>query len=388
MSLDLQSSYVSMDRNDSALVSGDSSMTDAFNRFNWFNKLIAIAPMWVSKHSNRRDKNKWCNVIGILHVFMISAYVTGWTLHQGYLILSESVELYGIMFVISPLCLFVSKLMSMVYYAYTFDYPWISDTNKATSSRLPNNTFKMKILSTKRRLIAFLTVYMIACSIHYFGEFMDFPTVIMNNLFLISMIYSFAIPIAISQCCISLILLQYELFLRKLIHILEFDAEKNMDCMTIINEYKTNLFSFQKECKFWQWYVGFKVFALLIWIWIYLTYLIHDNGDIYLVIYSIVGIVFWSLPFIELVIASSHLSNAFWQLKAQLLFVQGKQLEEENMKQISNRELQEFNHLYNYICAHRMVFKLFGSELNLSNGIKLSVFFVLAKMISYSFYNI
>ena len=279
----------------------------------------------------------------------------------------------------SNICLFAAKILSMVYYALVFNYPWKS--NEAYNEKYPT-LYQLKTTSTNKRIIGFLFIYNIACLAHNIGAMWDYN--IFNVISVVCAIYGLFIPIGISQCCSTVILLEYELFLQTLTQTL-ISGKNETTYHFITKEYKLKIFSFRKECKFWRWYFGLKVFVFFTYIWLYTSMMIHRDLDVSTKIFVYAGFVVWLSPFIELVIASSHLSVAFGEFQEQLLVVQANHIYE-NAE--DTKRILECNHLYNYICANRMVFRLFGSELNLINAIKLSIFFVLAKMISYSIYNI
>eukprot|EP01084_Bolivina_argentea_P084971 153616_1 len=372
----------------------DDKHPNSFTAFHWLNSLITISPMWVTRNPKKEHKSLVCNVFGILHLSFILVFAIGYEVYSSYQAESVLGPLYLIMHSISDICLLCARLLSIIYYGKVFDYPWIS-TNDIYICNVENFQilFRIKISKTNKRIILFLMTYMFTCSIHYMGELVE-DTVTFDYIWLIFWIYCLIIPIGLSQCCATLILLQYELFIHKLICLLSNqNGEINYNSMN--NEYKRMTFSFEKECKFWKWYFGLKICGFCSYVWIYVSGLIHSESNIYMTLFRVVGIVFWLCPIIELVRASSNLSSAYHCFLEKLLANQENQMNV-NVKQnvhdnnaiLYINKLQACNHLYNYVFAHRMVFTLFGSELNVGNAIKLFIFFVIAKLISYSIYNI
>ena len=349
--------------------------------------------MWSTHNSKQKKRSRCCNSIAIIITFICLLAVIGLQCYYLYQKAeSEGVDLFVIIWGISNMCMLFAKVLAMIYYASLFDYPWLRFQVNPTNRTL----YESKISSTNKRLILFLCIYHIACFIHYLGELWYSNPIhsvsddeFIVNVFLI--VCNVAIPIAISQCCSSVILLQYELFIREIT--IDMRSKSDIDFSGIIKEYKTKMFKFEKECKFWQWYFGFKMFSFFTFAWLYVSVMIHSEDlNFSTSMYVIAGIIFWLSPFVELVVASCKLSYAFEAFLNQVLSVQGQYIhrnEDKDKDSIMNmNRLQECNHLYNYIGRNRMVFRLFATELNLNNAIKLSCIFLGAKMISYSIYNI
>lgn len=247
--------------------------------------------------------------------------------------------------------------------------------------------------ATNRRMKLFLCVFGAACLAHYIPEQVAFAHPVGEQIWALCFVYSVVIPIGVSQLCATLIFLSHELFLQKLTRRLSVAraSEIEFDWPYICEAYKRRVVHFEKECAFWRIYFGLKVFGFFTLIWLYASTLIHQDVDVPLLVFLIAGIVLWLSPLVELVAASSRLSCAHHSFSEQLLRVQSEQLTHvvrDTSPATHSRNMHQCHHLYSYVCAHRMTFHLFGSELNASNALKLSAFFVIAKMISYSIYNI
>ena len=77
---DLQVSYVSMGINEPIDTISSRNM---FDRFKWFNVLVSISPMWSTRDSTQQKRSKLCNLIGIVHVILLSGFTMGFLYYYG-----------------------------------------------------------------------------------------------------------------------------------------------------------------------------------------------------------------------------------------------------------------------------------------------------------------
>ena len=373
---------------------------ELFNRFEWFDWIIRVSPMWVFHDTKMKRRSTCCNVFGISHIIFIFLYVV---IAEGYYVYdavsTESTRLFTAIYVVGEIFMVVSRIISLIYFAKYFNYPWNSfgkDLKIITNHHGLKEVFDRKVFRITVMMILFLILYMILCSLHYFPECVKdsgIPQILAYTplvCWVLGWIYCLIFSHAIATCCVMLILLKHELFLLKLNHIVSIENQDKISYIEITDQYKKTVFAFEKECKFWKWYFALKFAGLLCYVWEYSSQIIHNEDlNIYLSLHYFAGIPFWIAPFFVLVIVSSNLSRSYHNFKQQLLLTFGAHMNQsKDDKKGDLNTIQECNYLYHYICAHPMVFIVFGYEFNLNTAMKLCIVFILAKLISYSIYNI
>lgn len=369
-----------------------------FVKFNWLNKLIAYNLMWVFKKPNQASRSPVCNAIGIFITIISALYSLVLTTYYTYsqqLLETSTTELFLIINCLAMTCLYASKCVAIWYYCRVFNFPWLHPSQ--TIIQLKDDKFmnkcKKRIKKTNSRIIVFLICFLVTCMIHLGSEILAQPPRLIDWFWYSTFVVCFLFPVGISQCCASIIFLQYELSISKLVHILSINDKNviNIDFTAITDDYKRLIYGWRKESKFWNWYFGIKFFGFFCFVWLYVSELINYITSTADVIFCVVGILVWMIPFCELVIASSHLSSMYHEFCNQLLQTQFNMKKEINKQQDIHHILtitQQCNYLYNFSTVNELYFKLFGSQLNLKASIRLFVFFCVAKFISYSIYNI
>eukprot|EP01084_Bolivina_argentea_P218057 370106_1 len=374
---------------------------DLFKQFKWLNKFILYSGMWSFKTQYGTYRPKWCNTFGFVLVVLCMGYDIYYAVDQ--LLVSWSYyissPLLAIIYNMSTICLYIAKICALWYYYKHFNFPWMAVSNKLLNENIDERFEEIcqkRFSTTNKRMIAFLLFYFVACIVHYVSEYIDAVNDVIDYIWLVETNYLFSIPIAVSQCCSTVIFLYFELSLLRLMHILV--AMDNLNDMqvysSICDEYKKLIFEFNKETKFWTLYFGTKFLAFFCLLWVYISDLIHNVSSPYDAMFDIIGICFWMSPYLELVASASKLSSSYHSFMHKILEAQlnnkNQSIDENNIKDAFKKLkiTQECNYLYNYVGANKLYFKLFGAELNVKNSIRLVLFFCGAKLISYSIYNI
>ena len=392
-----QTPFISMDIMQEDNVDPDYNM---FGAFRWLNYMVAYNVMWAFKTPQQTKRNIACNFIGLVLLLSSLSYnIVQWIYYQytsNLISGSVTTPLFLIINFMAMSFIYASKLLSLKYYYKVFKYPWsirMDRSNDAKHVQLCKN----KIKNTNKRMIIFLFTFFTMGIVHYAAELLAAPPTISDYAWIFTFFYVIAIPVAVSQCCSSVIFLQYELSIIRLMNNLSSENSTNssdIDYLAITTEYKKLMFSFNKESQFWTWYFGLKFLGFFCLVWLYSSELIHYVQSTEDTIFCFIGISFWMAPFCELVFASSHLSSAYHAFVEKLLYAQTNHLSRmsktNDFKEAFQacKSSQECAYLYNYALSNKLSFRLFGSELNFQTAIRLVLFFCGAKFMSYAIYNV
>eukprot|EP01084_Bolivina_argentea_P204271 348821_1 len=402
------------------------------NTIYWL-EISLLVIMWIHK-----SYAKYLERIGAVIVFILTSIYIYYTFYDDSTI-SATVQIFGAF----HYCGYgIVRLMLIYYFLKEFvKYPWIDITEEYHASRL----LIYYITSMKRtniRVFIGFSLYVILMGSHFYSAafqlnshntLFEFPIPgwlrITFDLFVSG--YAVYIPLGLSQCVLTFIILKYELYLHTVVD--KFDLannqHRNSDRTDYINtvfvEYRKMQQLFKDQYKTWQYILSFEAIVLFYVLWVIVATIIHTEGawnDARIVIWAFSGF-FYVIPMIEFVYCASRMNNEYNRLQ-DILWEFSLNYNEDNhdiilvnrsnslsinatssmlsstnaigngmnsgnkynvAKFIFDNKFQAF---FQYVRCHPFYVTLMGTKVTAANAVKFMIAFGIAKMISYSIYYI
>eukprot|EP01084_Bolivina_argentea_P140240 246608_1 len=382
--------------------------------FTWLNTFILWIPMWSTKKQPNTPRRCYLNCIilplVIAEFIFVIFYWMGNILffNENILYNSGDINLFAIMHAIWAVIYLFARLISIVYFAVGFNFQW--DTSPKYHNNISYNSvickqYYHKVLNTNKRFKAFLCVEFLALYpmhfsvffyylifeqkpknlfIQYFGRFMELHVIFL--------------PFAIASCCLSLILLKHQLQIYLLRDTMGEDVmydQTYQKYKQIVNSFNNDIGMIicSKHVDIWQIYFCIQIFAYFCKAWTSAALFLHNESNIWQILHSTTALGFYVLPLIEIVIASNNLSNEFSLYIKELLKYSLKQHHHSNnitLNDLNTRvnQMDNYQILYRYSKENKLCFKIGGSDINTNNAMKVVLFFIITKCISYTVYNV
>eukprot|EP01084_Bolivina_argentea_P171699 297476_1 len=299
----------------------------------------------------------------------------------------------------------IARIILIYYFLFIFKkYPWNHITEFFYDAQFCRQ-YIAKVRWTNCRLKSITVVYIMVETLHFFGYFdkqqLSHETSFAVAIDSFSSIYGVYTPMMVSQCVLTFIFLKYDLYLYTVIE--QIKRNQNTDIQSMFALYRKMHMSFQKEYKIWKIILMFEYLATFYVIWaIAATSMYQTSGlfEIHKLLWIFSGI-YYLFPFMEYVYCSSKINNQYSLLMETLWeydirFIEGKIYEDNTKLSISGQGIKVFGYgdiaifesFFQYTRDHPFIVTLIGARITSGNAVKLIVAFCVAKMISYSIYNV
>ena len=338
----------------------------------------------------------------ISHAFVVW-YWMGNTLFFGenYLYDPAHLNLFTVMHVTWAIIYLSSRLIGILYFAFGYNFQHLSITPKNDIyNKLIYNECQQMINQTNTRLKAILFINIFIFYPFHFVVFYYYlikeqkpnPLIIQYIGRIIELLVIF-IPIAVTSCCLSLILLKYKIEL----HLLTETLKKYHDFEDVHKKYKEIINSFKKDLdmklfnkidvEIWKMYFFVQILAYFCEAWIATSLFLHNRSNVWEVVHALSAMLFYVTPFIEIVLGSDDLSKQYLILRQEIVNNSPKLSDNDDVNEKLN-QVYSYQNLYNYTMEHRLRFEIGGHQINISNTLKVVCFFIITKLISYVVYHV
>eukprot|EP00484_Ammonia_sp_Unknown_P018986 CAMPEP_0197028926 /NCGR_PEP_ID=MMETSP1384-20130603/8502_1 /TAXON_ID=29189 /ORGANISM="Ammonia sp." /LENGTH=390 /DNA_ID=CAMNT_0042458007 /DNA_START=34 /DNA_END=1206 /DNA_ORIENTATION=+ len=178
--------------------------------------------------------------------------------------------------------------------------------------------------------------------------------------------WMFDIPLFLAQFVLSIYYLKGCIFVSSLIE----RVDQNDELSSICEDYRTFRDVFKSQIDVLELIVKCRMIALVPWIWIDLTYVMESKSALD-GIEECIYLAMSALPIIELVLAGSAATTQYYALKTTVF----------KIKDFSVQVV----YLLVVIVEYPFLVKIFAKEVSLTNALKITAAFIVAKAISYLF---
>eukprot|EP01084_Bolivina_argentea_P171700 297481_1 len=299
----------------------------------------------------------------------------------------------------------IARIILIYYFLCVFKkYPWNHITEFFYDAQF-SSQYIAKVRWTNCRLKLITIVYVMIEILHCFAyvgkQQLSHETLFGTVIDSFSSVYGIYTPMMVSQCVLTFMFLKYDLYLYTVIE--QIKRNQNIDIQSMFVLYRKMYKSFQNDYKIWKYILMFEYLATFYVIWVIAaTWIYRTSGlfEIHALLWTFSGI-YYLFPFIEYVYCSSKINNQYTLLMETLWeydirFIEGKMYENDTKLSISGQRLKVFGYddiaifesFFQYTRDHPFIVTLIGARITSGNAVKLIVAFFVAKMISYSIYNV
>jgi len=338
----------------------DTTTNYIIEKLKWLERLVIYAPLWSTKLANKKRSTR-VNIFGISCTMVLYCVVLILFIERGVSSLTGFNNLKVIIQQISFISQLFMKLYIFWYFNYCFDFNWYK--------MVMNDIVKQKITSTNKRLIIYSLLWVISW----------IATIILVGISggiikaIILLLYTgyMALSILIQQMCVSLKLLEYEIYLvtinKNICNIIDVKSF----CDKHIEIFK-NMESYVKKLQ-WYFVPYFVIVIVDAWILVSKNYLIFAGQlkvDPLIFAASLVEVIPLLIPIFEFAWSTAKIGIAF-----------EKCLENNHL---SNNEMRS---IYLILQKYPVIVKLLGIECTKKKFIGLALSFVLTKSLAILFSN-
>ena len=382
--------------------SGNNSINDSdidITPFNirWLEISILIV-MWVHKYCPRCIE-LFGSIIQII-LSWIYVYITYNDLNNSSSLIKFATSEYAIFFILT-IAFWFERMLILYYFTIKYKtkpYPWNNITNRYHIGPLSNYYKKSVKYTCFRCLFGFIIFVTLMC-IHSFCNYdkekdKDTIWIIID---ITASLYGIYIPIGLSQCVLSFILLKYQLYLHTIS--VQFDNHNNIDFINdgndididqIFRRYKQLYKSFMDQYEIWKYIISIQILISFCVLWICIDAIVETNHFWHhwkMILWTFTGF-YYFIPLIEFVYIASMVNSKSDDLLQKLWdFSFGIKVCRDDGINVNPNHLK-FQTYFQYVRFHEFTVKIMGIKVTLSNVCKYLIVFIVAKVISYTIYNV
>eukprot|EP01084_Bolivina_argentea_P116882 207614_1 len=346
------------------------SVTDDTNKsFKWVDIFVTYYPMWSRKLHRKQMRSKWVNnIMIVLILFTLTCTFLFFSNHlfQSHIKSAKgSTVIAHICQELSFLFAFSSRLCSIYYFYYKFNYPW--------------NYSQLKVMETPelRKYFTFIFIFI-------FGQMFSNIIIAISTYFNHDPIYFVArtvgtiflwIPSNLAICVSAATFVYYYSVVKQLAHDLE---QRNASYTNIFDEYKQVITLFKSDYHYslqWSIILRFSEIALLMWV---LSYDLLHFAEETPIDYALISIV---IPgFLVFVVCASLMNYQCSKFEC-ILFERGE-LYMNNNSDCS--DMMRYNYLLQFVSNNPLQVSFGKFKVTNTNFITFCAGFVVAKVFAYS----